>query len=152
MRIKYSFPVQGTLRVVDGSSIELSDFTFRFETDTSTGYVIKLVIEIANIEKERWPTLTQIKQDPNASIPQFPFATNPNTVLFSEIEPQVTNLESYLSIFGLEAIDFGRIAVEWLPDPNDELTAMNSSWSIKPSSPEPLSKPLTDLTLSRCIV
>lgn len=152
MRVRYSLPVRGTLRVVDGASIKFNDHTFRFETDKKSGYVVELIVELANVDKDHWPTISQVEQDSNTRIPRFPFEVNVNVLRFTTTEPYITNLEGYLSIFGLEAIGFEQLKEEWVPDSDDERTSMLSGYTVSRTRDEPIAEPLKDSDLARCIV
>jgi len=68
--------VRGTLRVAKAEPIELGEFSF-FESSSDAGYVDKLIVEIADVPREHWPTISAIEQDPCAIIPRWPFETRP---------------------------------------------------------------------------
>ena len=154
MKVRYILPVRGLLRVCDDSPLQIDERTFQFIVDRDTGYVDNIVIQISNVPEEKWPTLSEIQQNPTLGMPQFPFDVNSNALRFSDIEPKIINLESYLSVFGLEAIDFPFIREEWVPDSNDERASILSGFSALrlPFKQEPVAEPLTNETLLRCIV
>lgn len=154
MKARYILPVRGLLRVCNDKPLQIDEWTFQFNVNQNTGYVDNIIIQISNIPEEKWPKLSEIQQDTKLPVPQFPFSVNPNAFRFSDIEPKVVNLESYLSVFGLEAIDFPHIEEEWLPDSNDERASILSGFSVLrlPFKQEPVAEPLTNETLLRCIV
>lgn len=151
MRVRYTMPARGTLRFASQEPLELYDFTFHFQADASTGYVNKVTMEIANVPREHWPTITPVGQDPNAMMPRWPFETNKDALRFSAYEPHLINLEAYLSVFGLEAIEFHRLAEEWVRDPDDEMVSMEGGFSIGDRLVSPVCDPLSPMTLARCI-
>ena len=152
MKVRYTFPVRGRLRKSGTGEIELSEWLFRFEGDAGTEDVKRLIVEISDIPKENWPTITTVEQNPNADIPTFPFAVNENAHGFQEIEPHLVNLESYLSIFGLEEIVFSELSVKWIPGDCDEIAGLQSGYSQLPGTPDDPADPLSDEELARCIV
>lgn len=152
MKVRYTFPVRGKLRTSGTGELRLYEWLFRFETGADREYVERLVVEIFDIPKENWPTLTAVEQDPNAATPTFPFAVNEQAHSFREIEPQVINLESYLSIFGLEEIVFTELSVEWVPEDGDETAGMQSGFSLLPGRKDDPAEPLSNQELARCIV
>ncbi len=159
LKVSFTFPVAGTLRVHDDMPVNLSDWSFYFKTCEKTGYVDTLIIEVSNIPKEKWPTLTHIGQIPDAEIPRFPLAENPNAFQFKSIEPQVINLESYLSVYGLEEIHLPGLEVVWTEEDNDVIDkgmSLGHSPSTRDQEPprdqEPQCEPLDKNFLARCIV
>ncbi|WP_046020509.1 hypothetical protein [Magnetospira sp. QH-2] len=153
MKVAFTLPVTGTLRVQKDEPIQLYDWSFYFMADETTGFVNSLVIELSNIPKEKWPTLVTVEQDPNADIPQFPFSVNPDAFHFQMIEQQIINLESYLSVYGLEEIQFRHIDVRWISEEGDDLDeGLFAGFSMPPSEPESRYDPLNHLFLVKCIV
>jgi hypothetical protein len=71
-------PVRGSLRLATQEPVELGDFSFRFEVAADTGFARKLIMEIANVPREHWPTTTYVEPDPHATIPRWPFEVNPD--------------------------------------------------------------------------
>lgn len=152
MRVRFSLPVRGTLRTCSPDPVNLDGWIFQFVTNKHTGFIERLVIEISDIPKEQWPTLTAVEQNTNSRTPRFPFAVNKEVFKFREIEPYLINLESYLSVFGLEEIEFSNNSQEWLPDNDDERVPMLSGFSIPQGKPVPATEPLTTEEIARCIV
>ncbi len=152
MRVRYTLPVHGMLRKKTAKFIVLKEYRFEFVTDAESGFIKELVVEISKISKDQWPTLTQVEQDPNSSIPRFPFETNKKVLTFSQTALHLRNLESLLSIFGLGGIEFSRVKEEWLQDETDELSAMMQSFSFQKGEREPTCEPLSNEMLARCIV
>ena len=153
MKVRFSLPIKGKLRVADELPVKLQDWSFDFITSEDTGFVDQLVIEIANVPKENWPTMTTVEQDPNAERPTFPFAVNPDAYQFKDFEPQIVNLESYLSVYGLEEICLRNLSVDWLPEENDEIdSGFFAGFSISHEPSDPRCGPLNNLYLAKCIV
>lgn len=152
MRVRYSLPIRGTLRASSPDPVNLDSWTFKFMANKHTGYIEQLIIEISDIPKEQWPTLTEVEQNTNSKTPRFPFDVNKEVFKFREIEPYLINLESYLSVFGLEEIEFSNISQEWLPDNDDERVPMFAGFSIVRGDPAPVAEPLTIEEIARCIV
>jgi hypothetical protein len=144
-------PVRGTLRIASKEPLVLDGFTFQFETDASSGNVNKLTMEIADVPRQHWPTITHIGQDPNATIPRWPFERNKDALRFNAYEQYLINLESYPSVFGLEAIEFHRLSEEWLRDPDDEMVGMEAGFSIGEREISLVFDPLSMMTVARCI-
>jgi hypothetical protein len=152
MKVRYSFPVTGTLRHGCAGALKLHDWSFEFHVDPLSGFVDRLTVEIGKISKDNWPTLTDAKPDPNAKIPQFPFVINPTALRFSDIEPALVNLESILSVFGLEEVGFAERNEEWIPEDDSEMVSMHKGWSFSKRRPQILSEALSTEELARCIV
>ena len=152
MRVRYSLPIRGTLRASSPDPVYLDSWTFKFAANKHTGYIDQLIIEISDIPKEQWPTLTKVEQNTNSKTPRFPFDVNKEVFKFREIEPYLINLESYLSVFGLEEIEFSNISQECLPDDDDEQVSMRAGFSIVRGDPAPVAEPLTTEEIARCIV
>ncbi|WP_370173022.1 MULTISPECIES: hypothetical protein [Hyphomonas] len=151
MKVRYTLPVRGILRLSETGEIQYPDMTFRFKSDEPSGFVTALELEIINIPQENWPTLIPVEQDPEASIPRFPFDVNPKAVRFSQYLPHILNLESLLSLAGLESIDFAMVREEWIPEPDDEKIGIWAGIERKPSEREPDADPVSDLTLAKFI-
>lgn len=122
MRVRYEFPVRGWLKLSETGKITRENWSFELKANLDTGYAEKLTIEVSQIPQDRWPTLSKVEQDANAGIPTFPFRVNSNVFSFSEFSAELINLESYLSIFGLEEIVFEQIKEEWIVEPDDDLS------------------------------
>jgi hypothetical protein len=108
-------------------------------------------MEIANVPREHWPTTTYVEQDPHATIPRWPFEVNPDALRFSALEPHLVNLESYLSVAGLEAFEFHRLSEQWVIEPGDEQVSMEAGFSIEPVQSAPNVGPLSHRSLALCI-
>ncbi|MCA1807210.1 MAG: hypothetical protein LC687_05090 [Actinobacteria bacterium] len=152
MKVRFTMPVRGMLRIAEAAPVQLYDWAFEFIHSSESGYVEKLVIEIRQIPKENWPTITTIEPDPTATIPVFPLLPNPKKVHFGEIEAQILNLESYLSAFGLTELVIGEVAEEWFLELGDEQISMQSGYSMTKGTPPPPTEPLTEQEVLRCIV
>ena len=140
------------LRSSGSGEIQLYEWLFRFETAADTEYVERLVVEVSDIPKENWPTLTTVEQDPNAAIPRFPFAVNERAHSFRKIEPHLINLESYLSIFGLEEIVYSELSVEWVTEDGDKTVGILGGYSELPGKRDDPAAPISNEDLARCIV
>lgn len=152
MKVRYTLPVHGVLRKATNDPLSLQQHTFRFEVIEGTDILKSLVVEISNIPKMNWPTLTKVEQDPAALIPRFPFERNKDAICFSETEPWLRNLESYLALFGLEGIDFDRLQEEWITEPSDDVVSMEQSFALDWKRPEGQFEPISNATLAHCIV
>jgi hypothetical protein len=153
MKVRYTLPVRGLLRVYDHEPLRLYEWLFDFIANEETGYIDSLAIEISNIPRDRWPTFSDVKQDLAKKIPEFPLELNKNAFSFREIEPNIINLESYLSVFGLESIELVNIKEEWICESEDEENScMWKIFSISREKPKIRNDPLTQEQLARCIV
>jgi hypothetical protein len=151
MKVRFTMPVRGTLQIENTGEITSSNMVFRFSANQQTGFVDQLEVEMLDVLKENWPTLTRVEQDPNGTFPRFPFDTNPNAIQLNKFVPQIINLESLLSVFGLEEIDIALAKHEWISEPNDEETGILASMKLSKSEPEPVADPLSNETLARAI-
>jgi hypothetical protein len=151
MRVRYNILIRGTLCIGFQEPIAADNFSFQFRVNETSGFVDEIAIEISNVQREKWPTLVQVVPDPHAKIPEFPFRTNPDAFTFKEIEEPLLNLESYLSVFGLEEMDFGRRAEKWIFDDNDEQVGMLSGWSMSMEANHKLHEPLSKEEVISCI-
>ncbi|WP_353118308.1 hypothetical protein [Nitratidesulfovibrio sp.] len=152
MKVRYTLPIQGILRILDQQPIIIGNFSFHFESNNNTGFVTALIIEIRNIPKEKWPTIIHAKQDPQAKIPTFPFAPNKNALQFRDIHKNITNLENILSIFGLWSINMAALKAEWIFEDGDEHTSIFAGGETLPKSLSDVFYPVDNNTLSLCII
>ncbi|GGF75030.1 hypothetical protein GCM10011332_31340 [Terasakiella brassicae] len=152
MKVQYKLPIRGMLQVKNVEAIKFENWSFTFETGKDGKFVETLIIGIDHIPKEKWPTLIEVEQDPNAEIPRFPFTTNPDAIRFHSIEETIINLESFLSVYGLEEICFNEMSEEWIPSDDDEKVGLQSGFSISAGSLEPISDPVDNHFLACCIV
>lgn len=151
MKVCFTMPVNGMLRISETGLINFPSISFRFIENEETGYVKSIEMTVFDVPKENWPTLTAVEQDPDATIPRFPFDVNPETLKFTDYTPQILNLESLLSLVGLESIEIQMVRVEWVPDADDEQVGIFSGYEMQKSKREPDSDPISDLTLAKIV-
>jgi hypothetical protein len=92
MKLRYTLPARGTLRVASEEAIRLNKWTFFFGVNKDTGYVDRLIIEISHVSEDHWPTIAHVQQDENPSMPRFPFEVNSAALRFKSFEPYVIAL------------------------------------------------------------
>jgi hypothetical protein len=80
MKVRYTLPVRGMMRLSEDGVVEWTGMRFRFLTDADTGFVKTLELEVLDVPRDEWPTLVPAEQDPDATIKWFPFDTNPKAV------------------------------------------------------------------------
>lgn len=152
MKVKFTMPIRGTLQLQHAGEIVFPDMVFRFVADSATGFVDRLELEVLNVPQDKWPTLIKVEQDPKAKVPRFPFNVNPNAIQLTTYVPQIINLESILSVFGLEEIDIASTKHEWITEPSDEQVGILQGMAPGERKPEPFAEPLSDETLARAVV
>jgi len=152
MKVRYTIPVRGVLKVTFQAPIVMDSWAFSFHTNDE-GFVDRLIIELSDIPEEKWPFLIKAVQDSEAKIPRFPFDVSPNVLKFSDIRSQLVNFEGLLGFYGLYAFEFSEIAEEWIPASEEEnKRSMLSSWSSSRPALQSVSEPLTEADLVRLIV
>lgn len=152
MKVSYTLPVNGMFRISETGFVKFPGVTFGFIEDEKTGYVNSFVMTILDVPKENWPTLIPVEQDPEATIKRFPFDVNPKALSFTDYAPMILNLESLLSLIGLEKIEIEMVRVEWIPDVDDEPVGIFSGYEKQKSEREPDCEPVSDITLAKIVV
>jgi len=151
MKVRYTLPARGALRVSGPQPIALHDWHFSFQVNEDTQFVDEISVEIHNVPKENWPTLQPVEQDPDAKIPRFPFDVNADALKFNDIHDKIVALESMLSVFGLWAIDYSTMEEEWISEEGDEKVGIFSGWKMEPQG-DLSNHPVSNGVLARCIV
>ncbi|MEF2146383.1 MAG: hypothetical protein V3573_13135 [Desulfovibrionaceae bacterium] len=152
MKVCYTLPARGVLRISDAQPIVLYDWNFFFQINEHTQFVDRIIVEIQNVPEENWPTLHTVEQDPNAIIPRFPFAVNEDALKYIDIHDKIVALESILSVFGLWAIDYSKMEEEWIPQEGDNKTSIMGGWKLRPRDNWDNTEPVNNGILARCII
>lgn len=152
MKVRYTFPAKGVLAISGKGVIEFPELIFKFIPDEQTGFVAAVEIEIQSVPQDRWPSLSWVEPDPQAEVKKFPFRMNPNVLTLKEYMPNILNLEGMLGLVGLDGIDFSLVHEEWLPEQDDEIDALQSSFRFQPSERKAVVEPLSDLDLAKFVV
>jgi hypothetical protein len=151
MKVRFTLPVRGVLRVQAAVPISLNAWSFEFR-ENDNGFVDQICIEIDQIPEENWPTISESKIKEINGVPVFPFVRNPTAVSFQEIKDKILKLEGYLAPFGLTAIDFNLVKEEWFPGKNDKEVSLFSGFSLQKGTPEPICDPIGIEFTSKLIV
>lgn len=152
MKVRYTLPARGVLRISDAQPIVLHDWHFFFQVNEHTQFVDRIIVEIQNVPEENWPTLRTVEQDPDAKIPRFPFAVNEDAFKYNDIHDKIVALESVLSVFGLWAIDYSTMGEEWIPQEGDNQTSLMGGWKFGPRDNWDNAEPVDNGLLARCII
>ena len=152
MKVRYTLPARGVLRISDAQPIVLHDWHFFFQVNEHTQFVDRIIVEIQNVPEENWPTLRTVEQNPDAKIPRFPFAVNENALKYKDIHDKIVALESILSVFGLWAIDYSTMQEEWISQEGDEEASIFAGWKLESKVDLDNIAPVNNELLARCII
>ncbi len=152
MRLRFTIPVTGSLALAEDGSIDFSEMRFQFISNKESQRVDAIIFEIDSIPIERWPTLREASIKEKDGIPVFALETNPNAVNINEYKEHLIQLESILSVFGLERLDITHAKTEWLPAKDDPHLGMLSAWEMQPGERQLIADPLNNRALAAAVV
>ncbi len=117
MKLRYVFPVTGTLALADSWRVKTGDLEFEFVTDK--GAVTALWVTIVEDDRSKWPQVAR------SSAPGIKASiVLPESDSMDRVREHVRTLQGMLSIYSLVAIDTVRFKREWLPDSEEEREAL----------------------------
>lgn len=134
MRCRYTFPVNGILRLDHSIPFRFRHYTFLFAV-TPEGVVESMSVEFDVSDPALWPTVTKPSSGP---IKTHFRVTSPE---FDGVKGIVRYFESVMVMYGINSITIDEVITEWLPANSDErkqLGVLSFSGQKRPIDPTQL--------------
>lgn len=113
MKCKYTFPVKWRSRLKERLVIPARGWSYEFVADDITDVITHITVTVG-IHEDHWP---EVKHTPGGRVSA---TMDTKLVHLPFIKKELLAIQGAMSVFGLKAIDFNSLSIEWIPETADE--------------------------------